>query len=223
MQATTPHAPTCGAKTRDGDGCKNAPMPNGRCRMHGGKSLGGIASPSLKHGKHSKYLPARLKDAYETAQADDDLLALRSEIALTDARLNDVLGRVETGEAGATYRKLQVTYADLMDALAAKNAADQAVALRAIGDLIERGMADYAAWDEIGRLMEQRRRLVETERKRLVDMQQMITSERAVLLITTIAGIIRDHVTDTHTLANISRAIGALLNRDAPAEINTDY
>lgn len=30
----------CGAKTRSGAPCKNSPMPNGRCRMHGGKSTG---------------------------------------------------------------------------------------------------------------------------------------------------------------------------------------
>lgn len=31
---------TCGAKTRAGTPCKNLPMKNGRCRMHGGASTG---------------------------------------------------------------------------------------------------------------------------------------------------------------------------------------
>ena len=30
----------CGAKTRAGTPCKNRAMPNGRCRLHGGKSAG---------------------------------------------------------------------------------------------------------------------------------------------------------------------------------------
>lgn len=48
----------CGAKTRDGDPCKNwGRHPSGRCRMHGGKSRGGMASPSLKHGWYSTYFP----------------------------------------------------------------------------------------------------------------------------------------------------------------------
>jgi hypothetical protein len=51
----------CGAKTRSGEPCKNAKMqPAGRCRMHGGASLRGIASPRYVHGKYSKYLLARL-------------------------------------------------------------------------------------------------------------------------------------------------------------------
>ena len=31
---------TCGAKTRGGAACRNMPMRNGRCRMHGGGSTG---------------------------------------------------------------------------------------------------------------------------------------------------------------------------------------
>ncbi len=42
-----------GAKTRAGTPCQNWGMRNGRCRMHGGKSYGGMASPRFKHGWHS--------------------------------------------------------------------------------------------------------------------------------------------------------------------------
>lgn len=48
------HHERCGAKTRDGDPCKNWAMPNGRCRMHGGKSTGprpeNRGKSGLKHG-----------------------------------------------------------------------------------------------------------------------------------------------------------------------------
>ena len=82
----------CGAKTRSGSACQNRPMPNGRCRMHGGKSLGGIASPNFKHGGYSKFLPVRLGDNYQEAMADPELLALRDDIALLDARVHDLMG-----------------------------------------------------------------------------------------------------------------------------------
>ena len=36
----------CGARTRHGGQCKNLPMRNGRCRMHGGGSTG----PKTKAG-----------------------------------------------------------------------------------------------------------------------------------------------------------------------------
>lgn len=53
----------CGAKTRSGKTCKNWAMPNGRCRMHGGKSTGAPPekmkknSNARKHGLFAKYLP----------------------------------------------------------------------------------------------------------------------------------------------------------------------
>jgi hypothetical protein len=33
-------APRCGARTRAGGSCQQPAMPNGRCRLHGGKSTG---------------------------------------------------------------------------------------------------------------------------------------------------------------------------------------
>jgi len=33
-------APRCGARTRQGELCRQPAMPNGRCRLHGGKSTG---------------------------------------------------------------------------------------------------------------------------------------------------------------------------------------
>lgn len=45
---------TCNAKTRAGGRCQNIPMANGRCRMHGGKSLSGQSHPNYKHGRYAK-------------------------------------------------------------------------------------------------------------------------------------------------------------------------
>ena len=60
MKAQTPledknKIKNCGAKTRRGTPCRRAPMRNGRCSNHGGKSLIYIAHPNYKHGRYSKY------------------------------------------------------------------------------------------------------------------------------------------------------------------------
>lgn len=69
-------------------------------------------------------------------------------------------------------------------------------------------------------LIEQRRRLVETERKRLVDMQQMITSEQAMLLVGALVGIIRARVNDPSTLAAIQSDINGLLAQRDRGAVN---
>jgi uncharacterized protein YjcR len=45
----------CGARTRRGNGCQSPAMPNGRCRLHGGKSPGAPKGNknALKHGHYS--------------------------------------------------------------------------------------------------------------------------------------------------------------------------
>ena len=44
----------CGAKTRKGSSCRQPAMKNGRCRLHGGKSLSGAAHGRYKHGLFTK-------------------------------------------------------------------------------------------------------------------------------------------------------------------------
>jgi hypothetical protein len=55
MQLHLHQAPRCGAKTRQGGSCQAPAMPNGRCRMHGGKSTGAPKGNqnALKHGRYT--------------------------------------------------------------------------------------------------------------------------------------------------------------------------
>jgi hypothetical protein len=102
-----PAGPThCGARTRAGTPCERAPMPNGRCHKHGGKTPRGVASTQFVNGRRSKDIPSRLTERYQEALVDDELLALRDDVALIDARLGDVLGRVDSGESGRIWAEL---------------------------------------------------------------------------------------------------------------------
>jgi hypothetical protein len=205
----------CGAKKKDGTPCRMSAMRNGRCRLHGGLSPAGIASGTYKDGRYSKVLPTRLAARYAEAEHDPQLLELRSEISLTDARLADLLARVDSGESGALWQALMTARGDLLAARKANNANDQVDALNTIIELISKGHADYRAWSEIATVLEQRRRLVESERKRLTEAQQTLTIEKAMLLIGAIGGIIKAHVTDVTTLRKISADISALTTSNA--------
>ncbi len=53
-------APRCGAHTRQAGTCRQPAMPNGRCRLHGGKSTGprtaeGLALIRAARTKHGRY------------------------------------------------------------------------------------------------------------------------------------------------------------------------
>ena len=63
-------APRCGAKNRAGCPCRAPAMPNGRCRLHGGKSTGprtpkGIASRATANTRHGRQsAPKRAEKLY---------------------------------------------------------------------------------------------------------------------------------------------------------------
>jgi hypothetical protein len=141
-------------------------------------------------------LPTRLLESYDLAFNDSEILALRHELAVCDARIGDLLGRVDTGEAGSLWRNLRESYSDLLAANASGDMGQAATALNDIGRLIGRGQSDYAAWHEVLIVIEQRRRLAESEQKRLVAMKAMIPSERAAVLFTRIGSAIKTIVKD---------------------------
>ena len=49
----------CGARTRPGGLCRQPAMPNGRCRLHGGKSKAGCEHGRYSSGEYTKEAIAR--------------------------------------------------------------------------------------------------------------------------------------------------------------------
>ncbi len=195
----------CGARNRQGEPCRVAPMPNGRCYRHGGPTPSGIASPNLKHGRYSRHLPERLLGRYEEALSDPELLSLRDDIALVQARIDQKLADLDTGESRAAWAVL----ASQVGALAAHcrdRDHDQVEhTLHAIEQTLARGLGEAHAFDEIGALMRQKAALAKQEQARMVLLQQMLPVERALVMINTIAAVIREVVDDPDKLRIISR------------------
>lgn len=184
------------------------------CVVHGGKTPRGVASPHFKHGRYSKSLPDRLAAQYELARTDPDLVALRDEIALVDTRLHELISALDTGEAGSLWSWLQSTVDDLQEARTKKDQAGLALAINEIVEAVQQGARDQQAWREVYSLLEQRRRLAESERKRLVDLQLVITAEKQMVLLGAVIDTIRRHVEDRRALAAISSDIGRLVSAE---------
>lgn len=172
--------------------------------MHGGKTPVGAAASQFKTGRYSKHLPARLAGRYEESSKDVELLELRAEVSLVDSRLAELLHRLDTNEAGHWWKELKRIHVEYMDAERKAEIPLMRFWLSEWGRVINSGLTDYALWEEIQGILEQRRRLVESERKREVEMHQTITAERAMLLIGALTNIIQSHVTDPRILAAIA-------------------
>lgn len=204
----------CSARSkRTKERCRAPAMANGKCYHHGGSSKSGTALPQTTHGRYSKDLPTRLGERFLASRSDPDLLNLNAEIALIDARLGDLLRRVDSGESGELWKALKGTFKELEQAKRNGDDLAEALAFDELGQLVSRASADYEAWIDVRLLVEQRRKLVDSEGRRRKDMQDMITSEKAMLLVTSLVDTVRRHVRDRDTLAAISADLARLFEQ----------
>lgn len=200
----------CGAKTRSGAPCRGLAMPNGRCRIHGGKSLSGIAHPGFKHGRYSQDVPTRLRENYERARQDVNLLALQDDIAVLEAHLGDLMQRLDSGDSGAHWPRLLEVWADFRSAQDRRDAPAMRDAVVRIEALLHDGAAEAEAWEQIVSVMDARRKLITAERKRIMDAQQMLSSEQAFAMIAALMDSVRRHVHDRVTLAAIASDVARI-------------
>lgn len=200
----------CGAKTRSGTPCQRAPMPNGRCYQHGGKSLAGPASPSFKHGRYSKYLPRDLQGRYEAALADPDLLALNDEIAVVSTRGMQLLERLKTGEGASAWALVQAGYDLVVEALREADAQKAQAGLLHIDGAIKRAASEQEIWADFLAHVEQQRKLVDTERRLEEVKQQTVTVKELMTYVAQIVSILQTRVEDRGMLGHILADIRAL-------------
>ena len=184
------------------------------CYMHGGKSKKGFALPQTKTGAYSKHLPTRLAVTYAETLADKKLWELGEKAALVNTRIVELLSKLDTGETGSTWKALREAYNAMRDAMTAGDSAKMMTMVFVIGNLIEVGNKDYLAWSEITNQIETYRRLSETERKHMLQSEQMLTVQDAMLMIGAIMAGVKEHVTDRNAYAAISANVTKVIGHE---------
>ena len=180
--------------------------------MHGGKTPTGADLPQFKHGRYSKYLPDRLAETYREAMADENMAALDDEIGLIDTRLRDLVRRLTlNGDGVAAWTNATTAYQDLRRGMAAEDGALMQRALMRLEAALTAGDQEWRAWRSIIELIEERRRLVDTERRRLLDEDQVITVERLMIFVAAIVDIIRRNVASGEERAAVSDEVRLLV------------
>jgi hypothetical protein len=176
--------PRCSARKYDGTVCNNFPLKGGRvCRLHGGMSPRGMRAGSWQNGAYSKYVP-RLDEKIQAARSDPELMAFREDVSLLRARLQELL---ETGESEQLWTANQRAVGALKRAVMDGDRVGIMDGLRRLEELATRGMADSLRWGEIYQVVESMTKVKEREMKRLVAMQQMISSEELLGILGQIA------------------------------------
>lgn len=215
----------CGYKYKKGDRSWECPEcgytrkcqqlvsnPGDACRFHGGASLRGPAHPRWNGGKYAKDLPAALGERFQEAFENPELLTLRHEIALVDARLGQCLSRLSSGGIGEVWVGLRKAWRAFQNAGTQKEVQE---AISELSALINQGDADYTAWREIDGLLTQRRKLTESERKARVEAQQIMTMEQAATLMAALTHSVNKRVSDPKERQAIAEDLRDLMNANA--------
>jgi hypothetical protein len=150
-------------------------------------------SSSWKHGKYSAVLPTRLIAAYEESIANPENIEMTHEIGVLDTRISELLDRVDKGEAGALWNKLVQTASEAVDAADGGTEDGTELALGLLHDVLKlakRGESEWKAWGEVASLIEQRRKVVDTEGKRQDRERRSMNMESLAALILVIRTII---------------------------------
>lgn len=185
------------------------------CYHHGGKSKVGFALPQTKTGMYSKHLPTRLAATYAETISDKNLWELTEKAGLVNARIVELISKLDTGETGATWKKLKSVWVDLQTAMRQQDSATTILLIHEMTRLIDAGNKDYLAWAEITEQIETYRKLSESERKHQEAESRMVTAEQVMLMIAAITDIVRQNVTDRNQLSAISAGITRLISIDA--------
>lgn len=200
--------------------CRSPAEPGRKvCRKHGGLTPRGPASPHWKHGRRSRYpLPERLIDRYERGVTDPELLDLSHEIALVDTRSAELVGKLGTGESGAAWAEARAALELLQSGVSTSDNGTIQDGITALEAAIMAGERDFGLWANLMAFIEQRRKLVESEQKRRVAIEQNINVQDMVVITQQIVNIITRNVTDRPALERISAEIKMLLNQGSPTE-----
>lgn len=202
----------CGAKTKSGKPCRAPAMPNGRCRIHGGKSLAGTVSPTYKTGRYSKYLPTRLAALYAETEQDDALLSVRQDIRLMDAFIAANFESLDSGESRKHWDDILKWISKARVAYKSENYGSLEQALDEMEAITDRRRLHFAAEAEIRDKVEQRRKLVETEQKITLQGERAISAEQLMLLMSGVLQVINNVVTDAKQRYAIASGIDTLIS-----------
>lgn len=199
LQCGIPHAmikKRCGAKTRTGAICKSWPIrKSNRCRMHGGQSPGGIASPLYRTGRYSKYIPGNMAETYEEILREKDPLSLTGDAVLLRLFLVQDLKQMDQGNTHPAWIEAHTTLKVLSKAI--KLGGDPKTIIDTLTNLENIVKPHYRAAKakrSVAGYIDQLARVADKERRIALDLYKVVTVEYALATIQAVVEGIRTTV-----------------------------
>jgi hypothetical protein len=167
--------------------CKNFALKNLKtCKFHGGKAPTGELSTRFKTGRYCKSLSGKLLANYEEGFTDTQkILDMTSEMVLLDTRTQQLTSELEEEEGGSTFEDVAEALIDLRRELRVNLRKGQTLPkeLKVVEDIVRAGWNREEKWSEVLKTVEQRRKVSETEVKRLTASRTMVPIQQVKQLL----------------------------------------
>lgn len=196
----------------DGERCNNPVRPGWTvCRYHGagGRDTPGGLPPVS--GRYSKHLPTRYIERMDAFLQNPDYLSMRDDIALLDTRLSEQLERLEGADTKEAWGK--VKSAAILLQKKAEFDRELLNIYRILQSAIQSYQEDREAWGEIVAIIDKRRKVADTERRRIEAAQQYLTLPEANAMMTVLVEAVMDIVKDPMERSAISDRLRVFAQR----------
>lgn len=217
------HTQCTAMSKRSGERCK-APAVTGsrtqKCRMHGGNSTArqsGLANPNFSSGRHSAVLKegSPIAELYEKARVNPDLLAMTDHLALLEARMQEVLGKAMDSPV-PEWGEFVLAVGELEEAHVKGDTKGLQVAVTTLHRIVEGGQKWDTSWRQVVDLMDNIRKLADTEVKRKKDLGMMIPIERVMALMAAVGHSVKARVTNVEEVQAVFRDLARLHGSPSP-------
>ncbi len=216
--ARNPNKIRCKGKSRQtGEPCKLWATP-GRdyCRFHGGRNPVGKANGQYKHGKYMRWgndLPSRLGEKLQSYMQDGDPHDLEAEIALIDLGIGDLVSKLDSGESMAAWQAAIAAYDEVMTAIAEQDTSAMQSSLTTLGSILRSGPAHMDIWAEIKSMADQKRKIVESNRRAVKEREEMLDRRQQAALMGAIAAAVARSFSSDEEKRRFAYELEGILNK----------
>ena len=156
-----------------------------------------------------------LASKYLEIKSDPQAQTLRPLHSILNSRLMVLLDRVNVGDSSSRMEKLVQLWERFVKWHPGLHqyfhGAEPIKAFKALEDEFEATVHDYAAWNEIYRLIDEKRKVSESEMKILKDMKALISAEDAFDLVAQVLAAVTKVVDDPQKLEEIRFELAILI------------
>jgi len=179
------------------------------------------------------FLPTQIGRLYEESLVNPDLLEMASHIALLEARMHEILGDSTVDHVVPRWRDMASAVAALTAAVNDSKAGGEVdieailEASKHLNETVVSGVVWDSTWEQVTTLMDQIRKLTDTEVRRKRELNQMIPVERVIVLMTAVGDAIKRCVTNPDEVVKVQREINRLVMSDHTVDnqprLDVDY